>query len=208
MESHTLHMITMKALLLAVLALTASACGIKVNDDGEDEAKDSSASHEDRHHDDDDDDDQKNEVILITDGSYGVEVSSTDIVCEKLGGGDTTALRFKAPEGGDDAGLEVQMLVTGDFSAGDALTPDNSDGNRYFDFQLTTPAGDHYAYSSSGKMMSTQPDYAALTILKATDYVTAGRLWIENLALKAAADGSEPARALSVRGSFECADWE
>lgn len=202
MESHTLHMISVKALLLAVLAMTATACGIKVNDDGEDEqangdGKDDYSPHHGG---------AKNELILITEGSYGVELSSTDVTCDKKLDGATSVVRFKAAEGTDDAGLDIQIQVTGSFAAGDALTPDNSDYGRHFDLMLWTPAHDFYSYSSNVGTDARKVDYAALTILKSTDYVTAGRVWIENLRSKAD-DGAGAARAISLRGSFECADW-
>jgi hypothetical protein len=190
-----------KLLLLVAVAVGISACGIRINDE-DDDLKDGEED-EDR----DRSDGRKNELVLITEGTYSVELTSTEVDCERLAGGQVMALRFLMPEGPADGGLAIDLRLVGELDAGDALTTDNSTIGRYFDFTLRTPAGDHFMMTSSGSR-SKAPDYAAVTISKQTDYVTAGRIWIQNLPLVASADASLPSRTLSARGSFSCAVWD
>ncbi len=195
MEAQVLHMLTMKMTLLLALALTATACGMNVDDrDDETKAKEGDAG--------------KNELVMITDGAYSLELNSSGVDCQKLVDDQIVEMRFRETTGAD-AGLAIDLRAAGDFDAGDALTPDNSGKDRFFDFALTTPAGVNYAYTSTGFGNALKPSYATLTILKSTRYVTAGWIWIENLPGSSADPGpTGTPGALSVRASFECAHWD
>lgn len=197
METQALHMVSAKALTIAILALLATACGIKIEDDGKDDA-DTEV--------DDDDQAGKNQLILITDGAYSVELTSTEVECQRLVDGQVLDLRFRHKGDGIDRGLAIDLRVAGEFDSGDALTPDNSSKDRFFDFALRTPAGESFAFTSTGFGDGPKPDYAALTTLESSKYESSGRIWIENLpAATPEPDGT--VRKLSVRGTYECSDW-
>ncbi len=201
MESHTLHMISMKALLLAVLAMTATACGIRINDE-DDESADAEADS-----DGDEKDDAKNELVLMIDGAYAANLSSTDVTCERMVDGLVQALHFVMPQGTPDAGLAIDLRVVRESQDGASITTTNSGIGYYFDFSLHAPNGAWYLMTSSGGGNGKRPAYGAVTISKESAYKTAGSLWIQDLP-SMASDGSEAANMLSVRGSFTCESWD
>lgn len=183
-----------KAVCLLILALTAAACGASV--DSDDLPKD-------------DDDGRDNQLVVLVDGAYGVQLATNQAVCRRLVDGQLLEVSF-LQKGGDDDGLRLDLQVAGDLDAGDALTADNATRDRFFDFRLTTPRGAsfHYASAAARDDGDAQPASAALTVLKATDFQTAVRVWLEGLPQlggPANADGTKP--TASVRGTFECARW-
>ena len=189
MELQIVHLLVAKFGVVIFLGLLMTGCSIKV----EDEALNS------------EDAGSTNRLIAITEGAYSLQLNSNEVTCRGLLDFKVKELEYshRGEPGDPDEGLKIQLSVAGDFEKGEALTADNSGADRYFDFRMVTPDGTAYQYDSS-RSSEDRPTFAALTVLKASDFLFKARLWIEQLAPM----GGGERQPASFRGTFDCGQWE
>jgi len=192
MDPGHLPLVIAKLAALAILILT-SACGARIGGSQGDASGDAPA---------------RNELVLITDGSYGVSLRTENVQCRRLVGDQVEKLAFRQADG-PDAGLEVELLIAGDPAAGDELAAASSDTGRFFTFRLTRPNGGAFRYTSAGAAGTALiPSVAKLTMIQAKAEVSEGRLMIVDLP-PAAPPAQHPGQdALTVNASFRCEHWE
>jgi hypothetical protein len=173
-------------LLLLCLSASLTGCGIEVKDDDLEDGEGGA---------------EVNEVSALLDGENGMELESRAVTCREVSG-DAFVVDFDGDASGspDAQGIKLRLEVVGDLDEGDALTPDNSSLDRFFDLRLATPDG-AYRYDSLDTGGAAAPGYAALTVLEAGDITTRLRLWIEGLA-GGGQDGS------GFRATFTCNRWD
>lgn len=188
MESLTAHMTLAKVVCLFLLSILASACGLAVKNDEADARGNGN-----------------NRLVAMTDGAYSMQITTTGTVCRQLFDGDLKQMEYvhQGAEGDPDRGLSLTLTVAGDLATGDALVAANSTHERYFDLRMVAPSGVNYAYQSVG-VLSSAPDHAELTVIKATKFEFAARLWIEGWH----PNGDRALAPASFRGTFECGRWE
>lgn len=186
------QMTMVKLILWSLLLVAVFGCSIDTSADQQNDGGDS------------------NSLAITTDGSYAVQLATDVPECQRHLDGRLVQLRFAEDGSGEsrrDEGLAVAITVVGDLDSGDALTPDNSGQDRFFEVQLTTPRGVVYQYSSAGQgdLPAEGDAHAALTVLEATRFALSGRLWVDRL--EPVGGGGADVAPASLRGTFTCARW-
>jgi hypothetical protein len=187
-----LDMLTTKLLMLGVIlgVLTmTSGCGVRVDDP--DERRE-------------DGDQGRHELVAVVDGGYAADVTSSAFTCERSGD-DQLDVALTVPDG-PQAGLEIGLRALGPLGRGDAITGDNSTGERSFALTLRTPTGKVYRYDSLGGLGAGA--HGALTVTEASDFTTGMRVWVDGLDPTLTAAGAKPsADAVDVRATVQCHEW-